>query len=159
MNEPGYKYLVGHLPYIHRMRWTIAWMLCAAVALTAASTAVALRKPVLRAFAGTQVRGSHFKAHEVIRIVFASDVRRVRVVRANAFGSFAALVPSAGDSCAPLRIRATGSSGDLAALALSHGLCALSSGSGTTSQTGTAPAPTGTLPDPHGPATINPGSN
>jgi hypothetical protein len=112
-------------------------------------------KPALSVHSGEAVRGSHFKPHEVIRIVFVSGARRVQFVRASAVGSFAALVPSSSDSCAPLKIRATGSSGDVAALALSRGLCVSPNASGTQ---GTGSQPTTTLPDPHGPPTVNPGA-
>jgi hypothetical protein len=160
------------------MRATIAGVVCVVLALTGASITSAAVKPVLRVGPGKAVEGSRFKAHEVIRVVFISGVRKVRVVRASAAGSFAASVPSLTGSCAPLQIRATGSSGGVATIALSRGLCAPASASGThgadsqAPQTGTLPTPngsatveggdsqapqTGTLPDQHGPPTVNPG--
>jgi hypothetical protein len=170
------------------VRWTIAAVVCVALTVAGASLRAAVFKPVLRVGASNAIRGSHFKAHELIHVVFTFDVRQfrrqVRLVRASAAGSFAALVPSLAASCATLQIRATGSSGDVAAIALSRGLCPPASASGSQGagtqppQTGTLPDPygppttaggtsggggqppqTGTLPDPNGPATINPGPN
>jgi hypothetical protein len=84
-----------------------------------------------------------------VPIVVACVLRRIRVIRASATGSFATLLPAPTDSCSSMTIRATGSSGDVAALALSKGLCpppGASGASGTTTQP---------LPDPHGPASVN----
>jgi hypothetical protein len=142
---------------------------CLAFGLVGATLALGAVKPVLGLGGDKSVRGSHFKAHELIRVVFSWDVQRVRIVRASAAGSFAALLPSSA-SCASLRIRATGASGDIAALALSRGLCPSSNTSGTqgsgsqpwsgTQGSGGQPSQSGGgLPDPYGPPTINPGPN
>jgi hypothetical protein len=132
-----------------------------AFALAASSVTASSFRPALRVGLDGAVRGSHFKAHELIHVVFTSDARqlrrRMRVVHASAVGSFAALVPALTDSCTRLEIRARGSSGDVAALALSRGLCPPPSASGTEGS-GTQPAPTETLPDPNGPPTVNPAS-
>ena len=145
------------LPYFRGMRWTFVATVSAALALSGAALAGPVVKPVLRVDADNALRGSHFKAHELVRVVFVTDVRKIRTIRASARGSFAALLPSQTDSCGSLRIRATGSSGDVAAIAVSLGLCPPPSATGTQSGSNEAPPQTTTLPDPHGPPTINPG--
>jgi hypothetical protein len=96
--------------------------------------------PVLKLGANSNaVRGSHFKAHELVRVVFVADVAQTRLVRTSAVGSFAALLPAPSDSCAPLLIRAIGSSGDAAAFRLPHGLCAPPSAGPQTPDTGLPP--------------------
>jgi hypothetical protein len=158
------------------MRLTLAAVLTAALALAGAGLATASLKPVLRLGTANVVRGSHFKAHELVHVVFTSDVRHVRVLRVGATGSFTTALPTT-VSCSGLRIRATGTSGDAASIALSKALCppassttgtpttgtVQSSGSGSSpSSGGTTPPSTGgtqTLPDPHGPPTVNPGGN
>jgi hypothetical protein len=147
------------------MRWTLAATVCTALALAGAQLAAAGVKPVLKVGAGNALRGSHFRAHELVHVVFTSDVRQVRVLRVSAAGSFAAVLPTT-DSCSSLRIRVTGSSGDVAAIAVAKGLCPPPSSTGaqtagTTAPGGgdTTPPATGgtqTLPDPHGPPTIDP---
>ena len=151
-------------PYSRRMRWTIVAACAAVLGLAGAGLATASLKPVLRLGTGTAVRGSHFKAHEVVHVVFTSDVRNVRVIRASGAGSFAARLP-AYDSCSGLSVRATGTSGDVATIALSKGLCpppsasggqAQSSGSSSQSGESAPPSTSNSSPDPHGPATVNP---
>jgi hypothetical protein len=159
------------------MRWTLVASMTTALALAGAGLATASLRPVLRLGTENVVRGSHFKAHELVHVVFTSDVRHVRVLRVNASGSFSAALPTT-DRCSSLRIRATGASGDAASIALSRALCPPASSTGTqstgTASTGTAssgspPSSSGTtpppsggsqpLPDPHGPPTINPSPN
>jgi hypothetical protein len=148
------------------MRFALSVMLTVAVVQAGTALATASPRPVLRLGAANAVRGSHFKAHELVRVVFTSEVRRVRVIRVSAAGSFASALPARTDSCSGIVIRATGASGDVASIALSTGLCpppsaSSAQGAPSTPSTGdTSPAPpssTGNLPDPHGPATINPG--
>jgi hypothetical protein len=156
------------------MRWTLVAAVTAAVALAAAGLASASLRPALQLGTADVVRGTHFKAHELVHVVFTSDVRHVRVLRVNAAGSFTAVLPSI-DSCTGVRIRATGASGDVASIALSKATCAPAGSTGTQT-TGTAqssgstspgsgdttpPSSGGTqpLPDPHGPPTVNPGGN
>jgi hypothetical protein len=163
------------------MRWTLIVASTLAVVLAVTALATASLRPVLRVGTAHAVRGSHFKAYELVRVVFTSDVRQVRVIRVSADGSFATALPTPVHSCSGMLIRATGASGDIASIALSTGLCPPPSasagttpggggttpgGGGTTpGGGGTAPgggdtAPpssTGGLPDPHGPATTNPG--
>jgi hypothetical protein len=136
------------------MRWTLSVMLTVAVVLAGTALATASPRPVLRLGAANAVRGSHFKAHELVRVVFTSEVRRVRVIRVSATGSFASALPAPTDSCSGMVIRATGASGDVASIALSAGLCPPPSASGDTAPPSST---TGGLPDPHGPATINRG--
>jgi hypothetical protein len=145
-----YNALVNVLPSFRSMRWTLAAAVCAAVALAGASLSTAAVRPVLRLDAGNALRGSHFKAHELVRVVFTSDVQRVRVLRASATGAFAAPLPAPTDSCSGVRIRATGATGDVAAIAISAGLCPPASD-------GTGGAGSVPLPDPHGPPTVDPG--
>jgi hypothetical protein len=139
------------------MRWALVASVSAVLALGGATVAAAGVKPVLRLGAGNAVRGSHFKAHELVRISVASNVR---VIRVSAAGSFAALLPAPSDSCGSVLIRATGASGDVAALALSRGLCPPPGANGglnpddVNPHNGSVPPGT-TLPDPHGPASIN----
>jgi len=146
------------LPYFRVMRSTLAATVCAAVALVGGSLATAAVKPVLRVGADNALRGSHFKAHELVRVVFTSDVRRVRVLRASATGSFAAVLPAA-DSCSSLHVRATGATGDVAAIALSLGLCP-PLGASASQSLDNQPPQTGTNvpPDQHGPPTVGGGS-
>jgi hypothetical protein len=137
-------------------RATVAASVCAVVALSGASAGAAAVRPVLSVGADNAVRGSHFRSKELIRIVVSSGVQRVRIVRASAAGSFAAVVPLPTDACTTLVIRATGASGDAAALALSRGWCPAASTSGTQGA-GVQPPQTGGLPDQHGPPTVNAG--
>jgi hypothetical protein len=139
------------------MRRTLVAAMTTALALAGAGLATASLKPVLRLGTANVVRGSHFRAHELVHVVFTSDVRRVRVLRVGATGSFTAVLPAT-DSCSAMRVRATGASGDVASIALAKGLCPPPSSTGTQA-TGTAGSSSGgspPLPDSHGPPTIDP---
>lgn len=146
---------MGALPYSGGMRRIL--VIAAATALVLAGAALATPgslSPVLRLGPAGVVRGSHFKAHELVHVVFTAGVRHVRVIRVGAAGSFAAILPAT-VSCSTLWIRATGSSGDAASIASSTALCPPAG-------VGTSPPATGgtqTLPDPHGPPTVDPGGN
>jgi hypothetical protein len=148
-------------PRLRSRGWIVLAVVFAALTFAGTPVTAAVVRPVLRIGADNAVRGSHFRAHELIRVVFTADARlsrrQVRLVRASAAGSFAALVPSLTGSCAILQIRASGSSGDVAAIALSRGLCPPPSASGTQGA-GNQPPQAGSLPDPHGPPTISPAS-
>jgi len=122
-----------------------------ATALVAACAALAAPsvKPALRIDANHAVRGSHFKAHELVRVVFVTDVRQVRQVRAGTTGSFATLLPPPSDSCAKLVILAAGSSGDGAVIRLPQGLCP------PPSATAQLPQPDGLPPNADGVASRN----
>ena len=96
---------------------------CAALVLAGVSLAGTRPPPVLRVDAKNTVRGSHFKAHELVQLVITWDVRQVRVVRASAGGSLAVPLPAPPDSCPRLLIRAIGASGDRALVTLPQGLC------------------------------------
>src|SRR5262245_14232005 len=115
-----------------------------ALALAGASVAATGLNPALRLDAKHTVRGSHFKPHELVRIVITADVERVRLIRATARGSFAAPLPAPPDSCSHLLIRATGASGDGAVIRLPQGLCPPPSANGAPPQTdGVTPAADG----------------
>src|SRR5215472_13579831 len=109
------------VPYFRDMRRTLIVIPTAALLLAGTAVATAGVRPVLRLGTANAVRGSHFKAHELVRVVFTSDVRRVRVIRVSATGSFASSLPAPVDSCSGMVIRATGASGDVASIALSKG--------------------------------------
>jgi hypothetical protein len=98
--------------------------------------------PVLKLGADKAVRGSHFKAHELVRVLLVGDVRQTRLVRATSAGSFA-LLPAPSDSCGPLLVRAIGSSGDAAAVRLPEGLCAPPSATPETQDSGLPPGADG----------------
>jgi hypothetical protein len=123
----------------------------AALVLVGVALASARVNPVLRVGANHFVSGSHFKAHELVRVVFTTDVRQVRLVRTTGTGSFAAQLPAPVDSCATLLIRATGSAGDGALIRLPQGLCPPPSANELPPQTGGLP------PGADGPPTINKG--
>ena len=113
-----------------------------ALVLAGAASAASTVAPVLKLGADKAVRGSHFKAHEFVRVVFVGDVRQTRLIRTSAAGSFA-LLPAPSDSCAPLLVRAIGSSGDTAAVRLPQGLCAPPSAVPETQGTGLPPGADG----------------
>jgi len=98
------------------MRVRLAVVVALALAVAGTAAAASGSKPVLRVDTKHGVRGSHFRAHELVRVVVVADVRQVRQVRAGAGGSFAALLPPPTDSCRAVLIRATGSSGDVATI-------------------------------------------
>ena len=131
------------------MRPKLVAAVSAALVLPGASLAATAPNPVLRVDATHTVRGLHFKAHELVRVVITTDVRQVRLVRTTAAGSFA-LLPAPPDSCAKLLIRATGSSGDGALIRLPQGLCPPPSAN-------ELPPPGGLPPGADGPPTVNNG--
>jgi hypothetical protein len=122
----------------------------AALVLAGAALASPRVSPVLRIDASHVLRGSHFRRHELVRVVFTTDVRQVQLIRTTGTGSFAAQLPAPLDSCANVLIRATGSGGDTALIRLPQGLCPPPSAN-------ELPPTGGVLPDPNGPPTINNG--
>ena len=139
----------GHNP--GAMCSKLAAALTAALALTGAALAGSDLGPVLRIDANHALRGSHFKAHELLRVVIVADSRQVRQVRTTAAGSFA-LLPAPADSCSgtSLLIRATGTSGDAAAIRLPQGLCPPPSAYGAASADKLPPQTDGVPPNADG---------
>jgi len=132
------------------MRWNLVAVVCAALVLAGEALAGPAPRPLLKLDANRSVRGLHFKAHELVRVVAGGNVRRVR---ASAVGSFALLPPPV-DSCSSLLVRATGASGDVAVLRL-QGLCPPPSATGAQGADNPPPPTNDPLPDPHGPPSVN----
>jgi hypothetical protein len=98
---------------------------------------------------GNAVRGLHFKAYELVRLVFVSDKGQIRRVRAGAHGSFAYLLPAQFDYCSGLVVRAAGSRGDLAVMDVPAASCPapVASAEGSTASGGSSTAKGGTAVD------------
>jgi hypothetical protein len=109
-----------------------------AVALVLAGSAAGASgiRPTLQLETGHAVHGRHFRSHELVRIVFVADGRRIRRVHASAWGSFTTPLPASFTACSGLLVRAAGTSGDVAVLNVAQRQCASPGTSG--SRTGQA---------------------
>jgi hypothetical protein len=96
-----------------------------AVALAAVGNAATEQQPRLRLLdsAPLVVRGSAFRSHELVRVVYRAQATWRRSVTANDGGTFTVRFPVALQVCPPASLAATGARGSRAALKLPPTMC------------------------------------
>ena len=108
--------------YIERWAYdVVVRLILAAIAVVALAAPAAASGPApalrLMALQPLRVKGIHFRSRERVRVTYLGAIRRTRVVRARADGSFrVGFADAAADPCSSFSILAAGSTGDRARL-------------------------------------------